>query len=106
VGRTVSTTSQLFTKFGRPAPNYYLFGHLHRNISLPHAIGDVIINGGFPGIDGFGLSEMFTPADPMQRFFLVHPQYGKTAAWDISLKFAAPDLKNPPYLIPDQFPIE
>lgn len=106
VGRTVSTTSQMFTKFGKAAPNYYLFGHLHRNISLPHATGDVIINGGFPGIDGFGLSEMFTPADPMQRFFLVHPQYGKTAAWDISLKFARPDSKNPAYDVPVNFEVE
>ena len=73
VGRTVSTVSQLFGKFDRRAPNYYLFGHLHRNISLPHATGDVIINGGFIGIDDYGLSEMFTPADPMQKLFFVHP---------------------------------
>lgn len=104
VGRAVSTTSQLFGKHGLVAPNYYLYGHLHRNISLPHATGDVIINGGFVGIDGFGLSEMFTPADPMQKLFFVHPQYGKTATYDISLKFAEVGKKSP-YEIPAGFPI-
>jgi hypothetical protein len=102
VGRTVSTTTQLFNKYEMHAPHYYLFGHLHRNISLPHATGDVIVNGGFVGVDGFGLSEMFTPADPMQKLFFVHPQYGKTAAYDISLKFARV-TKNPPYEIPAGF---
>jgi hypothetical protein len=103
VGRTVSTVSQLFGKFDRRPPNYYLFGHLHRNISLPHATGDVIINGGFVGIDGYGLSEMFTPADPMQKLFFVHPMYGKTATYDISLKFA--ETNKPTYDIPSGFEI-
>ncbi len=105
VGRTVSTVTQLHNKYGMRAPNYYLFGHLHRNISLPHATGDVIINGGFVGVDGYGLSEMFTPADPMQKLFFVHPQYGKTATYDISLKFADTSGKTP-YEIPAGFAMQ
>jgi hypothetical protein len=104
VGRAVSTTAQLFGKYGKVAPNYYLYGHLHRNISLPHATGDVIINGGFVGVDGFGLSEMFTPADPMQKLFFVHGVYGKTATYDINLKFAQIPEKEP-YEIPGGFRI-
>jgi len=99
VGRMVSSTTQLCGKFGTPAPHYYLTGHLHRSIVLPHARGSVIVNGGFPGLDGFGLMSGFTPADPTQTLFFVHPTYGKTATFDIQLKFA-PDSGPAPYEIP------
>ena len=105
VGRTVSTVTQLHNKYDLKAPNYYLFGHLHRNISLPHATGDVIINGGFVGVDGYGLNEMFTPADPMQKLFFIHEVYGKTAAYDISLKFAQV-TETAPYQIPTGFEMQ
>jgi hypothetical protein len=102
VGRLVSTATQLMNKYGKKAPNYYLVGHLHRDIVLPHATGSVLVNGGFPGVDEFGLSEMFTPADPSQKFFFMHPQYGKTATYDISLKFAEVGAVAP-YAIPAEF---
>lgn len=102
VGRLVSTATQLLNKYNRKAPNYYLVGHLHRDIVLPHATGSFLVNGGFPGVDEFGLSEMFTPADPTQKFFFIHPQYGKTATYDISLKFAEPS-SQPAYVMPDEF---
>ena len=105
IGRVVSTTTQLLNKYNRKSPNYYLYGHLHRNISLPHATGDVLINGGFVGVDGFGLSESFTPADPMQRLFFVHPRYGKTASYDIGLKWAEV-TEQPPYVLPHNFPMQ
>lgn len=104
VGRLVSTASQMMTKYNRKAPNYYLVGHLHRDIVLPHATGSFIVNGGFPGVDEFGLAEMFTPADPSQKFFFIHPQYGRTASYDISLKFAKVS-KTAPYVIPSEFPM-
>jgi hypothetical protein len=104
IGRLVSTASQLFPKNGNAAPNYYLFGHLHRPITLPHANGDIIVNGGFVGLDGFGLAEMFTPSDPMQKLFFMHPAYGKTATYDISLKFAESG-SEPAYPVPMNFPI-
>ena len=99
VGRMVSSTTQLFGKHDRPAPHYYLTGHLHRSIALPHARGSVIVNGGFPGLDGFGLAAGFTPADPTQTLFFVHPVYGKTATFDIQLKYA-PSEGPLPYEIP------
>jgi hypothetical protein len=102
VGRLVSTASQMMTKYNRKAPNYYCVGHLHRDIVLPHATGSFIVNGGFPGVDEFGLSEMFTPADPSQKFFFIHPQYGRTASYDISLKFAE-TTATAPYVIPSEF---
>jgi hypothetical protein len=102
VGRLISTVTQMMNKYGRKAPNYYLSGHLHREIGLPHATGSFLVNGGFPGVDEFGLAEMFTPADPSQKFFFVHPQYGKTATYDISLKFAEVGPQAP-YTIPAEF---
>ena len=104
VGRLVSAATQLMNKYNRKAPNYYLVGHLHRDIVLPHATGSVMVNGGFPGVDEFGLAEMFTPADPSQKFFMVHPLYGKTATYDVSLKFAEAG-PVPPYTIPPGFPL-
>lgn len=103
IGRAISATTQLFNKHDRPAPNYYLVGHLHRDISIPHATGSFLVNGGFVGVDEFGLNSMFTPADPTQKFFFVHPVYGKTATYDISLKFA--EVGAAPYTMPEGFEI-
>lgn len=87
VGRLVSSTTQLYGKHDLASPHYYLLGHMHRNIQLPHARGDVLVNGGFPGVDTYGLISGFSPVDPTQLFFLVHPKFGKTASYDVQLKF-------------------
>ncbi len=104
VGRMVSANVQLFGKHDLPAPHYYLTGHLHRDIALPHARGSFIVNGGFSGIDGYSLIEGFSPVDPTQTFFLVHPRYGRTAIYPIQLKFAEV-AETPPYTIPEGFDI-
>lgn len=85
IGRNISTTTQTFSAAGKQLPAYYLFGHFHRPITLPHAQGSVIINGGFPGMDGFGLMEAFNSSHPLQRFFLVHPKLGKSADYELRL---------------------
>lgn len=107
IGRELSARSQLFAKAGQPPINYILTGHLHREISIPHANGAVLINGGFPGIDNYGLAENFAPIDPSQRFFLVHPVYGITANYSLALKFATDD-EGARYTIPTsvRVPIE
>lgn len=104
VGRMVSANAQMFGKVGQPSPHYFLVGHLHRDIVLPHARGSVIVNGGFPGMDGFGLANGFSPVDPSQVFFFVHPKYGKTATYNIQLKFAEVTADRP-YDIPSSFPV-
>ena len=103
VARMVSSTTQLFGKFQKAAPHYYLVGHMHRSIVLPHARGSVVVNGGFAGIDGYGLTNGFSPVDPSQTFFLVHPKFGKSATYDIALKFAEVSDTRP-YEIPIEFP--
>ncbi len=100
--RQISTTTQLFNKHDMAAPNYYLTGHLHREITLPHATGSVMVNGGFPGLDNYALSENFNPVDPTQRFCFIHPKFGKTAEYSLSLKFATDGT----YDVPANFPLE
>lgn len=85
IGRNVSMTTQLFARTGQPLPNYYLVGHCHRPITLPHASGEIIINGGFPGLDGYGLMEAFNTSYPSQKFFLVHKKFGRSATYDLRL---------------------
>jgi len=102
MGRMVSTTTQLFTRAGRSIPAYYCVGHLHRPISLPHANGDVLVNGAFPGIDGYSLDGYFNSSRPMQRFFFMHPEFGRTAEYPIQLDLG--DVTSHGYELPDEFP--
>ncbi len=101
VGRMLSTTSQTFGMLDKPMPRYFCFGHLHRSITLPHARGEVIIGGGFPGLDGYALMEGFNPARPSQKFFFVHKTFGKSASYDIQLDHG--DSIPHTYQIPNGF---
>lgn len=105
IGRLVSATTSLCEKEGAPAPHYFLTGHLHRQFALPLAKGSFIINGGFPGLDGYGMSQNFTPVDPTQVLFLVHPKFGKTATYDIQLRHAVVGRVTP-YGMPKNFSVE
>ena len=103
IARQVSATSQLFSKARRQPPHYYLFGHFHRPITLPHAGGEVVVNGGFPGMDGFGLMNSFNPCAPSQKFFFVHPSYGRSACYDLLLDRKGKEFSAPGYKLP--FPV-
>lgn len=85
LGRMVSTTTQLFSRANRETPAFYLMGHLHRPIEIPHSKGSVIINGAFPGIDGYALAEYFNSSWPLQKFWLMHPKFGRSATYDLRL---------------------
>lgn len=104
IGREISTTAQLFAKHHRESPHYFFCGHLHRGIQLPHAKGEYIINGGFPGLDNYALAENFNPVDPMQRLMFFHSKYGRTAEYPLSLKFAEVTDQRP-YVLPFDFAI-
>lgn len=103
IGRNISAGAQMRMKFERPGVNFYLVGHFHRPIEIPHSLGDVLVNGGFPGIDGYGLAESFTACDPVQKFFFVHPRHGRAASYSLNLKYAS--VAGPrPYAMPGSFP--
>lgn len=99
IGRKISSSMGLNAKTGQPLPNYYCFGHLHKPIQIPHTLGEVIVNGGFPGVDGFGLAEGFQSYWPSQKFFLVHPKFGRAACYDLRLDLE-PTGDKPYYEIP------
>lgn len=101
MGRMVSTTSQLLTRAEQKAPHYYLMGHLHRPISIPHSRGEVIVNGAFPGIDGFALGEYFNASYPSQKFWLMHPKFGRSATYDLRLDIG--DNTPHGYTLPEGF---
>jgi hypothetical protein len=105
MGRELSAKSQMYAAAGRRPINYFLTGHLHKEVDVPHANGKIMINGGFPGVDGYGLMENFTPVDPTQRFSLVHPTYGLTAQYSLSLKHATTRLGDR-YTVPDNLELE
>ncbi len=104
MARQMNATTQLFHKHGAEVPQYYVLGHFHRPIQLPTGLGDFTVNGGFPGLDGYGLTGNFNPVDPAQVFFRVHPKYGKIAEYKLQLKFA--NMNDSTYVLPAQFPCE
>ena len=105
MGRELSAKSQLYASAGRNPINYWLTGHLHKEIEVPHANGKILVNGGFPGIDSYGVMNNFTPVDPTQRFSLVHPVYGLTAMYSLTLKHASVERGNR-YVMPTGLELE
>jgi hypothetical protein len=102
MARQVNATTQLMHKYQLAVPHYYVSGHLHREIKIPTGLGDITVNGGFPGLDGYALSGNFNPVDPTQKFFRIHPIYGKGAEYSLALKFA-PNYEEAPYNVPTTF---
>lgn len=99
IGRNVSSTMGLRARAHQSLVNYYLFGHVHKPLQIPHTLGEIITNGGFPGVDGYGLAEGFQAYWPSQKFMLIHPTYGRAACYDLRLDF--PPQGNETYQIPN-----
>jgi predicted MPP superfamily phosphohydrolase len=105
MGRKISSTTQMLAAQGLAPVNYYIFGHHHKPMTVPHTSGEMICNGCFAGVDDFAFSAGFTPVQPVQKFFFVHPVVGRAATYDIQLKLAAGDGPAP-YNIPAGFECE
>jgi hypothetical protein len=105
IGRSIGSTMGLRAKAGQPLVNFFCTGHLHRPIQLPHTLGEFLVNGGFPGVDGYGLAEGFQAYPPAQKFFLMHPRFGRAACYDLRLDFA-PKGPAPYYNLPGDFGCE
>lgn len=101
LGRNNFVQTQLALRSGQPIPQYLLLGHLHRPIQLPTTLGSILVNGGWAGIDGFGLMEAFNSSYPSQRFFLVHPKFGISASYELRLDLGDPVPHH--YSLPEQF---
>jgi hypothetical protein len=101
LGRQLSNMCQMLGKRGDPNPDYYCFGHFHREMTLPHAKGKIFINGAFPGADEYAMSQNFTSPDPEQKLLLIHPKHKMTANWPIYLAHAEEGSCD--YVIPREF---
>lgn len=103
IGREISYNAQVFpTSHLEKAPNYYLIGHLHRPMELPHANGDVFYNGGFPGVDNYSFASKLVPSQPSQKLFLIHPTNGRSATWNLSIVRGDERYANQtPYDVPE-----
>lgn len=104
LGRNLSNVAQNYAAIGRKFPNYFIFGHFHKPISLPHASGEIIINGGWPGVDNYAVMSAFNSSRPSQSFFLVHPRMGKSASYQIKLDLG--DNTPHSYQLPNKFPCQ
>ncbi|MHC4332189.1 MAG: metallophosphoesterase [Planctomycetota bacterium] len=105
MGRRISSTCQMMASQDQKPVNYFVFGHHHKPMSIPHTMGEMLCNGCFAGLDDFSLSAGYNPIDPIQKFMLVHPKFGRAATYDLHLDLAANSGKLP-YEIPVDFPVE
>lgn len=104
MGRRISSTSQMMASNGAKPVNYYVFGHHHKPMSIPHTMGELLCNGCFAGMDDFSLAAGFNPIPPVQKFFMVHPKFGRAATYDLNLSLAK-DRGELPYEIPNEFEV-
>jgi len=101
LGRQLSNMCQMLGKRGDVNPDYYCFGHFHREMTLPHAKGKIFINGAFPGADEYAMSQNFASPDPEQKLLLIHPKHKMTANWPIYLGHAKEGSSA--YVVPREF---
>lgn len=91
IARQVSNLAQQMALREQRPPNYYCFGHFHRDMTIPHINGKIFVNGAFPGLDEYTMSANYPEAPPEQKLLLVHPRHRVTANWPIYLGHAEPN---------------
>ena len=94
IGRKISSWAQRTGATGQQPISYFVVGDKHRQIVLPTAGGQFLINGAWPGVDPYSLQGSFSPNRPSQLFFGVHRKYGKT--WDYTIYLDAPLVGQKP----------
>ena len=65
--------------------SYYIFAHHHTPFSWDRPRGERICNGTFSQGNPFALSKLASVVRPTQKFFLVHPEVGISANYNIRL---------------------
>jgi hypothetical protein len=72
--------------------HYVLLAHFHEHSTLPHAAGEVLVNGSVIGPTEFGVNALGRAAGPHQLMFGVHREHGVTHRWPLRLDRPAKDL--------------
>lgn len=101
LNRQLANMAQLLDKQDESNPDYYVYGHFHRAMQLPHTRGKIFVNGAFPGVDEYALTNNFVMSDPEQTLMLVHPKYKACDNWPVQLKWAEPGSHR--YELPQHF---
>lgn len=101
IGRHLSFRAQTFPQFDQDVPAIICYGHFHRSMILGHAKGDIIFNGSLMGPDNYALTEAFNITAPVQLFWLMHADYGRTATYQLRLDKGDDEAHH--YELPDKF---
>jgi hypothetical protein len=82
IARMVSNVNALEASRGT-TPHYYLFAHFHQQTSLPHANGEMFVNGSLIGGNEFSVNGMGKADRPTQQLLMVHDGNGVTSRWPL-----------------------
>lgn len=85
IAREINSMTQRLAARHEKVPRYYIVGDKHKRIELPTARGAFMVNGAFPGTDGYSLSGGFSETLPEQLFFGVHPVFGKSWTYNMNI---------------------
>lgn len=91
INRMVSNINALEAGRGSPI-HYWLLGHFHTMSSMPHATGEMFVNGSIIGGNEFALNGLGKVDRPQQLLLAVHPEQGISGQWRL---YAAPALGAP-----------
>jgi hypothetical protein len=91
LNRLVTNINALESGRGTPI-HYWLFGHFHTSSSLPHATGEMHVNGSLIGGTEFSVNALGKADRPQQFMCGVHPEKGLTGKWSL---YAEPSLGQP-----------
>lgn len=80
INRMVSNINALEAGRGS-AIHYWLLGHFHTLSSLPHATGEMFVNGSIIGGNEFSLNALGKVDRPQQLLLAVHPAQGISGQW-------------------------
>lgn len=85
IAREINSMTQRLAARMQPVPRYYIVADKHKRIELPTARGSFMVNGAFPGTDGYSISGGFSETLPEQLFFGLHPRIGKSWSYNLNV---------------------
>lgn len=91
ISRFVQNTNAVEAARGQVL-HYVLLAHFHEHSTLPHAAGEVLVNGSLIGPTEFGINALGRAAPPHQLMFGVHREHGVTHRWPLRVDQPRADL--------------
>lgn len=82
INRLVGNINALEAGRGTPI-HYWLLSHFHTLSSMPHATGEMFVNGSLIGGTEFTINALGKSDRPQQLMLSVHPEHGVTSRWPL-----------------------